>query len=124
MAVPECRINQTPNHRAEIARKHFQEARALAEAFLDELFVITKMKGIPPGIEVIDIIQPADATKDIGVPHLWQLTYRNGDGEVCTTSLREYGGKESVDAFVSFEMRDSTTPIEWNTYGERTITES
>lgn len=79
---------------------------------------------VPNGIEVLAVVQPEDPTINIGIPHLWQITYRNKNGEVGTTSLKQYGGDGSSGGFVSFEMQDSKTKISWDMYGERTITES
>ncbi|MGB3019834.1 MAG: hypothetical protein WBB58_01290 [Microgenomates group bacterium] len=123
MAVLERRIDQTPNRRAEATRGRYQQVRDLALAFQLQIKYID-LGFVPNGIEVLVVVQPEDPTINIGIPHLWQITYRNKNGEVGTTSLKQYGGDGSSGGFVSFEMQDSKTKISWDMYGERTITES
>lgn len=123
MAVLERRIDQTPNRRAEATRGRYQQVRDLALAFQLQIKYIN-LGFVPNGIEVLVVVQPEDPTINIGIPHLWQITYRNKNGEVGTTSLKQYGGDGSSGGFVSFEMQDSKTKISWDMYGERTITES
>ena len=123
MAVIERRIDQTPNRRAEGTRGRYQQVRDLALAFQLQIKYIN-LGFVPNGIEVLVVVQPEDPTINIGIPHLWQITYRNKNGEVGTTSLKQYGGDGSSGGFVSFEMQDSKTKISWDMYGERTITES
>lgn len=123
MAVIERRIDQTPNRRAEATRGRYQQVRDLALAFQLQIKYIN-LGFVPNGIEVLVVVQPEDPTINIGIPHLWQITYRNKNGEVGTTSLKQYGGDGSSGGFVSFEMQDSKTKISWDMYGERTITES
>ncbi|MBP6045354.1 MAG: hypothetical protein WAT72_03340 [Microgenomates group bacterium] len=123
MAVIERRIDQTPNRRAEATRGRYQQVRDLALAFQLQIKYIN-LGFVPNGIEVLAVVQPEDPTINIGIPHLWQITYRNKNGEVGTTSLKQYGGDGSSGGFVSFEMQDSKTKISWDMYGERTITES
>lgn len=123
MAVIERRIDQTPNRRAEATRGRYQQVRDLALAFQLQIKYID-LGFVPNGIEVLAVVQPEDPTINIGIPHLWQITYRNKNGEVGTTSLKQYGGDGSSGGFVSFEMQDSKTKISWDMYGERTITES
>lgn len=123
MAVIERRIDQTPNRRAEATRGRYQQVRDLALAFQLQIKYID-LGFVPNGIEVLAVVQPEDPTINIGIPHLWQITYRNKNGEVGTTSLKQYGGDGSSGRFVSFEMQDSKTKISWDMYGERTITES
>jgi len=123
MAVLERRIDQTPNRRAEATRGRYQQVRDLALAFQLQIKYIN-LGFVPNGIEVLAVVQPEDPTINIGIPHLWQITYRNKNGEVGTTSLKQYGGDGSSGGFVSFEMQDSKTKISWDMYGERTITES
>ncbi|MFZ1549125.1 MAG: hypothetical protein WBB49_02360 [Microgenomates group bacterium] len=123
MAVIERRIDQTPNRRAEATRGRYQQVRDLALAFQLQIKYID-LGFVPNGIEVLVVVQPEDPTINIGIPHLWQITYRNKNGEVGTTSLKQYGGDGSSGGFVSFEMQDSKTKISWDMYGERTITES
>lgn len=123
MAVLERRIDQTPNRRAEATRGRYQQVRDLALAFQLQIKYID-LGFVPNGIEVLAVVQPEDPTINIGIPHLWQITYRNKNGEVGTTSLKQYGGDGSSGGFVSFEMQDSKTKISWDMYGERTITES
>lgn len=119
----ERQFGLTPNQQAEIARRNFQKVRALADAFELQLTYIS-LGFTPKELEVVNIILPDEPRRDTGVPQLWQLTYRNEAGDVCTTSLRKYGGKGPEDRLVSFEMQDSSTRIQWDRYGERTITES
>lgn len=123
MAVIERRIDQTLNRRAEATRGRYQQVRDLALAFQLQIKYID-LGFVPNGIEVLVVVQPEDPTINIGIPHLWQITYRNKNGEVATTSLKQYGGDGSSGGFVSFEMQDSKTKISWDMYGERTITES
>lgn len=123
MARLERQFGLTPNQKAERIRKNFQEVRALADAFELQLTYMS-LGFIPKELKVVNMILPDEPRRDTGVPQLWQLTYRNEAGDICTTSLRKYGGKGPADRFVSFEMRDSSTGIEWDMYGERTITES
>lgn len=123
MAVIERRIDQTPNRRAEATRGRYQQVRDLALAFQLQIKYIN-LGFVPNGIEVLAVVQPEDPTINIGIPHLWQITYMNKNGEVGTTSLKQYGGDGSSGGFVSFEMQDSKTKISWDMYGERTITES
>lgn len=112
---------RTPNQLAELTRDRYRNVRALAEAFIDELFLIKNMKATLPGIEVVGVSQPEDPTKVISGTHLWRLTYRDGKGDVCVTSLRKFGGRPSADTFSSFEMRNSSMRIEWDMYGNKKV---
>jgi len=121
MAVPERRINQTPNQQAERTLESFRTVRNLANAFELQLTYLA-LGYKPKGIEVVSFILPDYPRMDTGEPQLWQLTYRNTTGDVCTTSLRKYGGRGPSDSFVSFAMQDRTTRIEWNMYGDKALT--
>ena len=123
MARIERQFGLTPNQKAERTREDFQRVRDLASAFELQLTYIA-LGFIPKELKVVNMILPDEPKRDTGVPQLWQLTYRNEAGDVCTTSLRKYGGKGPEDRLVSFEMRDSSTRMQWDRYGERTITES
>ena len=114
---------RTPNQLAELTRDRYRRVRELAETFIDELFLIKNMKATLPGIEVVGFsLPPEDPTKIISGTHLWRLTYRDGNGDVCVTSLRKFGGRSSADTFSSFEMRNSSTRIEWDMYGNKKVT--